>query len=301
MTNLEEKNRPENQEIDLLYFFQPLINGLKKAGSALSVYFHILVANTWLFIGIILFTGGMGFLVRYFLPKAYETEGIFLSHTLPASFCVTLVNGMDRYSGEKTRGRALEHQLKIRPDAAAAVKSLEASLVTDSLYINSYKRDTALSVFKITLVTHDTSSITEVQNGVVSFLENNEYSVKRKKARIQTWKSLDADLTAKISGLDSVKKIVNSSIIPRASGQGIILGEPINPVSIYQQEMIYYKEKLSIAETLATYSNIEVVQPFFPVEDYNYPHANALLKNFLLVGLALALIATPIVGRRRPV
>ena len=86
----------------------------------------------------------------------------------------------------------------------------------------------------------------------------------------------------------SLKQIVNSSIVPRSEGKGIILGEPIDPVSIYQAEMAYYKEQLNIDQALATIDNIEVIQPFLRINHYNYPNYNLYFLYFFLLSLAVA-------------
>ena len=298
MTNLEEKNQQQNQEIDLAYFFKPVGVVFNKLASAISWYVRTLAKNFLLFAAIVVFMGAVGFFVRYLLPKAYETEGIYLSHTLPGAFCKSLVGGLNQFTGGGRKTDLMAHELKISTGAAGAIKSFDVTLLPDSLYINSSKRDTSIFIFRVTLITGDAAAIPEIQEGVVGFLENNEFSVKRKKAHLKSLMALDNDLSEKLKGLDSVKRLVNNAIVPRGSGQGIILGEPINPVSIYQEEMIYYKEKLAISETLASYTNIEVIQPFYPVVDYNYPHVNTVLRNFILAGILLALIAVPVLGRK---
>ena len=48
--------------------------------------------------------------------------------------------------------------------------------------------------------------------------------------------------------IDSLKQIVNQSIIPRVTGNGIILGEPIDPVSIYRRAMDIFDKQLVLAK-----------------------------------------------------
>ena len=102
----------------------------------------------------------------------------------------------------------------------------------------------------------------------------------------------------KLQSLDSLKKIVNSSIIPRSEGKGIILGEPVDPVSVYQAEIGYFREQLSIDQALATIDNIEIIQPFLKSNQTNYPQYNRLMKIFFLASLIIAGLAVLIFGKR---
>ena len=160
------------------------------------------------------------------------------------------------------------------------------------------KKDSTISLFKITLTLKSVQHLDTIQWGLVNYLENNEYAIKRKDAKRKALEAMKANLNHKLEGLDSLKKIVNSSIIPRSEGKGIILGEPIDPVSIYQAEMGYYREQLNIDQALATIDNIEVIQPFLKLNHTNYPRYNWLMGWFFLTSLAIALLFVLVFGRK---
>jgi hypothetical protein len=81
------------------------------------------------------------------------------------------------------------------------------------------KKDTTASAFKIYLTVNDASSIPIIEEGLKNFLENNEYSLKRKQAKRQTLEAMKNDYIQKIKGLDSLKDILNTTIVPRSNGQ----------------------------------------------------------------------------------
>ena len=137
-----------------------------------------------------------------------------------------------------------------------------------------------------------------IQQGVVNYLENVPYALKRKEARIQSLQSLNATLDNRMVSLDSIRKLVSQSIVPRSQGQGIILGEPIDPVKIYNTEMAYYKERLRIEEDLKLIDNIQVLQPFLKLSGTNYPNYFLILISGFLVSLFATLILTPVFGKR---
>ena len=86
--------------------------------------------------------------------------------------------------------------------------------------------------------------------------------------------------------------------MPRSQGQGIILGEPINPVNVVQAEVNYLREQLYIEQELSTMDNIEVLQPFFKLNDYNYPDFTRLMLYSFILALFIAGILTPVLSRR---
>ena len=160
------------------------------------------------------------------------------------------------------------------------------------------RRDSTLSLFKITLTLKSIQHLDTIQWGLVNYLENNDYAIKRKEARRRALQALKENLDRKLQSLDSLKKIVNSSIIPRSEGRGIILGEPIDPVSVYQAEISYFREQLNIDQALATIDNIEIIQPFLGLDHTNYPRYNRLLMWYFLGSLVVASLIVFLFGRK---
>ena len=163
----------------------------------------------------------------------------------------------------------------------------------DSLsYMNI--RDSTASAFKVHLTVSDPNSIPIFQEGLKSFLENNEYSLKRKEAKRQTLEALKNDYIQKVKGLDSLKDILNTTIVPRSNGQGVILGEPISPIHAYELMQKFYQGQKEIEEQLALLENIEILQPFLRINASNYPDYNKIFFYSILIGLAMALLITPL-------
>jgi len=289
----EEKQN--NAEIDLLYFFKPLGTVFKKTGSALNYAYRKITGNKIIFIVIVLLITLTGYSLRYVLKPAYKTQGIFVSNILPGKYCSILLENLNSLKGEKNKS-VLSNQLKISPDVAGDIQSIDLLTMEDTFLID--KKDSILSLFKITLILSSVQHLDSIQWALVNYLENNEYTIKRKEAKRKALEAMKANLNYKLQSLDSLKKIVNNSIIPRSNGQGIILGEPINPVSVYQVEVSYYREQLNIDQALATIDNIEVLQPFFKLNQTNYPSYNRIMKWFFLTSLAIASLFVLMFGRR---
>jgi len=289
------EQKQNNAEIDLLYFFKPVGTAFKKIGNTLNYATRKLTANIILFAVIVLLITLAGYSLRYVLKPAYRTQGIFVSNILPGKYCSILLENLNNLKGEKNIP-VLSNQLKISPGIAGDIQSIDLSTMRDTFLIE--KRDSTLSLFKITLILNSVQYLDSIQWALVNYLENNEYTIKRKEAKIKALEAMKTNLNYKLQSLDSLKKIVNSSIIPRSNGQGIILGEPIDPVSIYQAEVAYYREQLNIDQALATIDNIEIIQPFFKLNQTNYPSYSRILQLSFLLSLAIALLVVLAFGKK---
>ena len=292
---MDDKQQNNPAEIDLLYFFRPLGNLFKSIGNGIVLFFKKIQANKILFATAVFVISTGGFSLRYFLKPAYQTEGMFVSSVLPSKYCSLLLSNLKKLQGEQN-APLLSRQISIPAEACSDILSITMLPMRDTFSLD--RRDTALSLFRIRLVLKKMDNLDTIQWGLVNYLENNAYALKRKEARINSLKALKIELNKKIESLDSLKKIINSSIVPRSEGKGIILGEPIDPVSVYQAEMGYYKEKLGIDQSLATIDNIEIIQPFFNVSRYNYPDFNKYFIYSFLAALVAASIIILLFGKK---
>ena len=286
------------EEIDLLYFFRPVNNAFKKATSWGVDYVRLLAHNRFLFAGILILGSLAGYCLRYAIKPSYKTNAIFTSDILPGHYCARLLHNLNEL---RSPGNipALAKELNISEEAARQIKAIEpTALARDTFTIE--RRDTAMAMFQVTLVLDDMRYITEIQKGLINYLESNEFVRKRKAEKEKSYQTQIAALELRRQSLDSLRTIVNNSIIPRSQGQGIILGEPINPVTIYQAEMAYLRERLFLEEKLATIDHVEVLQPFFKLTDRNNPDYDKLLNYAFIASFLLALIVVPIIGRRLP-
>jgi hypothetical protein len=234
-----------------------------------------------------------GYSARYFIKPSYQTQGIFLSNILPGKYCAILLENLNKLKGENNP--ILAQQLKISESAAVDIQSISMSSLRDTFVVD--RKDSALSVFNITLMLGSMQHLDTIQAALVNYLENNEYARKRKEVRRQSLLAMRENLSFKRQSLDSLKKIVNSSIVPRSQGSGIILGEPIDPVSIYELELKYYREQLRIDEALAIIDSVEIIQPFYRLNQTNYPSYSQIAALLFIAGLIFASLFILLFGK----
>jgi hypothetical protein len=289
----EEKQN--SAEIDLLYFFKPIGTLFRKIGNFINYCFYRIKANIIGFGIIVLVITGAGYSLRYFITPAYQTEGIFISNILPGNYCSLLLKNLNKLKGGEN-DLALANQLKIGSDAAKDIQSIRMAAMRDTFLIE--RKDSTLSLFKITLTLRSLEYLDTIQWALVNYLESNEYAEKRKDAKRKALLALKANLSSRMESIDSLKKIVTSSIIPRSEARGIIYGEPLDPVTVYQAEINYIREQINIDQALATIDNIEILQPFLKIGRPNYPDFNRLLIYYFLGALILASLIMLLFGRK---
>ena len=280
-------------EIDLVSIFQPIGVLLTKLIVAFKYAMRFLLANIGLLLIIIIIVTSIGYALRFVITPTYVVSGFFMGRGIPGPYFSNQLESLNSNPG------TLATLLQVPQEAAASVKAIHSEPMATPQ--NSQPKDSSLreAIFSVNLSLYNTQYIDTLQKGLIRYLENNPYLEARKKARLRTFELLKSSLDKKIQSLDSLKVTIDNKLIPRGQGQGIILAEPINPVSVYQAEMAYYKEKLKLDEDIQLLSNnVEVLQPFFVPGGPSNPNFNGLLIKFFIGSVILALLVVIVYGKR---
>jgi hypothetical protein len=287
---MEGKQPTHSEEIDLASLFRPVTQFFRPIFDRIGRHFAALRANIFLFIGLFLLISALGYCLRYVIPRAYETEGVFASRYLPVKYCQLIAEDLDDHVGEPV----LSEELHIGGDVAENITRIRLIPVTD--LIDS--RDSSIQSFVLRLHLKKMDDVDSIQRGLIEYFDNNEYTLRREEDKRNSMLALRTNVTAKIASLDSLTQIVNSSVIPRSTGQGIILGQPVDPVNVYKAQDSFYIQKVNIETELAHINNIETVHSFLKFSEPNYPHIRMLILIALGAGLLLAFFLTPALGRK---
>jgi hypothetical protein len=288
MENKPLTSSPE--EIDLIAVFQSLLNIITRI-------VRLILKNLFLFFAIFVLVSAIGYCVRYVIPKYYVTRGIFATRLLPVSYCNLLVDGLSEQASNHDDDAIAAH-IGVSPRIAHEIKSLSfIPLGQDSTPL--HRNDPEAQGFGIELSVTKMNDLDSIQNGLMNYFENNNYSLTRKKQWAEKMGAMQKNLSEKLLSLDSLKKVEEAKIALRERGQGAIYVEATDPVSIYKEEMKYYQDQQEINERLANPNNIVVVQPFFRLTSFNRPDMAKYFKLSLAAALLLALIVTPVYGLMR--
>lgn len=288
---MTEKAQGKNEEIDLFHFLKPVVELSKRIWRTFSIHFRMLYMFRIAALLIFLSIAAIGFSTRYWLPKAYKTEGLFVSQVLPGSYCSMMIAQLNDVVSSGANNAIVAEQLGVNEAVVGDLKSMHVIAIDDTLFAK--QADTTFSPFRIELVLWNMQHLEDIQKGILNYLETSEYAEKRLSARKKSLIALKQEYKSRRSSLDTLKRIVNNSVTPRSEGRGIIFGEPLNPVLVYDAEKNYYDTELKVTEDLAVLRNIDVIQSFLKRNDYNYPDFSFIFLNFVIAGFIVSIIATP--------
>ncbi len=277
---MERKPLNSSEEIDLLYFFRQLGNGIRYAGRGLENYLRLLWRNKILFLLIVLLVTGAAYSVRFFKAPLYRTDGIFISHFLPANYYHIMVGDLNQLLGKEGLP-ILSEQLKVTPEIAGQIAGLDLEPLRDTIL---ERNDSVFAPFRITIYLREISHLDTIQTGLVFYLEGGEGEQKRKLEREKSLEEAKLFLYEKVMKTDSSSTTGSPTSLKKQAGSG---------------ELSAYQELMRVNDLLYNQDKIEVVRPFLKRPGYNYPdYRNYLIKGFLL-SMLLAMILTPVMGKRR--
>lgn len=298
MTNDPVSNPKQNEEIDLVYFFRPIGNLFTNMGKAISGWFKNIKNNFRIVVYSVVLFGLLGLAARFVLPKRYKTDGIFLSRVLTSGISLNIIKDLNENVGVTENLRVVTEKLNLSDKDAKGIVSIKLKDMSDTLRLNN--DDSLATTLRITLIVKDTALFEKVQKGIINLFENNDYALKRKQIRLENLIELKKNLDLKINSLDTLKNIVSSSIIPKSQGQGnVFLGEPINPVSVYEREVSYFREQLFLNEQIKNINTFEIIRPFTKIYKPNSPDFLLIQAIALGVGLLLGLFFAPVFGKKK--
>ncbi len=204
-----------------------------------------------------------GCVTLYYFQKPYYKSELSISHIrLDNYYCYEMIRNLGALLNEERGNSELAEELKVKPEVAKAVRNIlyvPANLNLARQYSDSM---VVLLPFKVEVEIYDNEILPELQTGIMNYLESNEYATKLKQIETQTLNQVEQRIKDEIKEIDSLKLLVNQSIVPRGQGTGIILGEPIDPVSIYTRAMLSYEKLMKLNKEKEFNNSFQVMVGF---------------------------------------
>lgn len=271
------KDNNSSEEIDLLSILRSIkkkaMSLFQLAGELINFYIkNIKILVLYIMLGITVST------TIFFLRKPVYDSFLTMSHIrLNNGQCADFINSLTSTLDKET---TLVDKLKIDHKLAKQIKSISYKPIADN--------DSLLKLtdFKIEVKVYDAAILDTLQKKILNFLESNEYATKRKEINKLYLDKFEEKIKREVIAIDSLKHIVDKSILPRSLGNGIILGESIDPVKVYQEGMNLYKSQLNINELRELNNSFEVIVGFSPATPT--PSSNIIIN--ILAGLVFGLI-----------
>lgn len=244
------------EEIDLIYILRSVKNSFSN--------FFTWVLNTTLkkFLIVILFAGigaSIGFLM-FTVKKPMYVSDLTINHTrFDNDQCFELINNLTKLNGKE---KQLSKVLKMDEKMLLEVKSISYEPLNarvTKIFNDSTK---VMLPFKVYVEVYDPSVLDSLQNSLMNYLESNEYGVKRKQLQEDYLTKYSAKIKNEILAVDTLKRLVNQSIIHKNMGNGVVIDEPIDPVRISQRTIELCNAELKIEELKELNSSFELMVGF---------------------------------------
>jgi hypothetical protein len=196
------------------------------------------------------------------LIRPYYTSYLSVSHIrLNNEFCSEMIFNLNTYI-DGNGNEDLAAILGLSSEKASMVKRLRYKPMNESLSKRYADSLLVLLPFKVEADVYDKAVLDSLQVTVIKYMESNERANKLKLLDQQAYAMRETKLNKEMLELDSLKKLVNNSIVPRGTGNGIILGEPIDPVAIYRNAMDLFERKVELQLKQQTINTFEVIVGF---------------------------------------
>jgi hypothetical protein len=213
-----------------------------------------------------------------FAPKVYEGKMILLSDILTESYSERITESLDNLIKEDN-DKLLSQRLGIKEEEASSIQKVEIENVKQK---ESRDEKSESATFIVTVRTKNKNSLTNLQEGLINYLRNNEYVKIRVRQRENYYKSMIEKVGQEISSLDSLKKRLFSGQPIYSKSAEMML---VDPTNIYSKIIELNKEQINYRNGLELVNSIQLVEGFTV---YNKP-VSPKLSISLIAGSSLGI------------
>lgn len=244
------------EEIDLVYVLRSIKNGF-------TGFFSWIINTTLkkIFI-VLLFAGigtGIGFLTFTYKKPLYVSD-LTIDHTrFDNDQCYELINNLTKLNGKE---KQLSKLLKLNENILVNVKSITFQPLNARVTKIFNDSSEVILPFKVLVEVYDPVVLDSLQKGIMNYLETNEYGVKRKAIKKDYLDKYAERIKHEILSVDTLKHLVNESIIHKNMGNGVVIDEPIDPVRISQRALELYNAELKVVEMKEMNNSFELMVGF---------------------------------------
>lgn len=174
----------------------------------------------------------------------------------------------------------VSQKLQIDEEIVLKLSSLEVK----SVFENETQNQEPVSYFEITATVSDNKILSELQQGIIMYLSNNDYAQRRVVLNKEKLKVLIEKVDNEINQIETLKKQIESGSVLNSASSNLVLMEPTN---LYEQSLMMIEKKQEFIEELALVESIEVVKEFTPFAKPTNPSWIICLVGGLAAGLIL--------------
>jgi hypothetical protein len=284
----------KNDEIDLREIYSAIKDFFIRLGHSIGGILRIAKKRLGLLLVFLVIGVGLGTGLFYLIQPTYTATLTLSSSILTNDYCADIIHELELII-EDDSPQLLAQKLKIDTSSAKAIKRIEFYNYDEKLKEKYKDKDTVVlgRPFKIKVFSSSNVVFDTLQKALVNYLESNPYALKRKEIKIQENLLLRNKINSEIKQLDSLKNTVSANLLPRGNQSGFVFGQPIDPINIYREGILFFQKELDLTKEMVLIDNIQVISDF---SARNKPDSPRIFKTTtagggagLLFGLTLAI------------
>ncbi|WP_276367327.1 Wzz/FepE/Etk N-terminal domain-containing protein [Chryseolinea sp. H1M3-3] len=260
---MEKANKPD--EVDLFELFLRGVNTLR--------------ANFWLILLFFCVGTAIGLVYYYSSKKIYESRIVVSSTILTRSFSEALIDNLNRHRRESNI-ETVRSLLNVSQEIATNIVHLE---VENLSRVDDLKEP---DKFVITAQVYTPEILQGLEQGIIYYLENNDYVKIRVAENKSSLEQTLAQLNREIKDIEALKeKIIDGNFFERANGNIMF-----DPTTVNTKILELTKEKLLVQTNLKLINSVQVIEGFPKFDRPSTPRLYVSLISGSFVGLVLVSI-----------
>ena len=259
----------KRNEVDLMEVFLKLIINVKQ--------------NFWLIVSFFVLGSVIGFVYYASAQKVYKSTLVISSDILTNSYSETLIENINRHRRDQNYD-AIMKALHVSENVARNTRWLEVEKVEAVTDLKESEK------FVVTAEVLDVAVLSELQQGLVYYLANNDYVKIRVEQRKKFHDEMIARVDQEIKDMEAFKqRIMNGSFFETVKGDVMF-----DPTSVNSKIVELTKEKLTLENNRALVNSVQVIEGFSQFGVPSSPKLAVALASgstigLIFVGLLLAI------------
>lgn len=236
-----QKQSLNSDEIDLLELLAKFVITIK--------------SNFKLIVGAFVVGSLLGLAYNQFVPKTYESRMLVSSEILTESLSKTLAEDLGKLIKEENLS-GLSDKLSVSQETALKIEKIEIENVIEK---SDGIKEEEKNYLTISCQTSDNSIWPSLQNGLIGFLENNDYVKIRVEQKKKYFTQVIEKIDKELVDLNDLKSRIASGQVTQSSKDNLIL---FDPTTVNTKILDLNKEKISLQNQLEIVNSIQVVEGF---------------------------------------
>lgn len=284
MSDVNSKSTSTSDEVDLILILMNVIGFLGK--------------TWWYFIVATLVGIGVGLTIFYTTPKVYQSKLTAECMALPDSRVVDLINDLKKLT-ENGDVDQLAKKLGLSFKDADQIESIEAlssiKIDKEAIGVDEYLLPSSTShIFSVIVQVRDNDVLQKLQQGLVRYIGDNEYSQIRVKQFIKNRNDLVAIIDKQLQKLDSANSVYETKLLIK-EGPNITLSHPGDFRILIVQLL---ERKLQLDNEIELAEAVRVIQNFTVFSKPIAPKRLGLIIQYVLIANVLLLLGLFIMSIR---